>query len=74
MRSAEEGAADSSMTWGQLVGVTAVTYDQLKHVQRMQASRHAFAAILGNASVVTWGDADFGGDSSALRDQLKYSE
>ena len=31
----------------------------------------AFAAILEDGSVVTWGDADCGGDSSAVRDQLK---
>ena len=34
-------------------------------------SSGAFAAILGDGSVVTWGDAGFGGDSSAVRDQLK---
>ena len=31
----------------------------------------AFAAILGDASVVTWGHAGAGGDSSAVQDQLK---
>ena len=31
----------------------------------------AFAAILEDGSVVTWGDADCGGDSSAVRDQLR---
>ena len=30
-----------------------------------------FAAILADGSVVTWGDADGGGDSSAVGDQLK---
>ena len=30
-----------------------------------------FAAILEDGSVVTWGDADSGGDSSAVRDQLR---
>ena len=34
-------------------------------------SKAAFAAILGDGSVVTWGDAAKGGDSSAVRDQLK---
>ena len=29
------------------------------------------AAILGDGSVVTWGDEKHGGDSSAVRDQLK---
>ena len=45
--------------------------DQLKSVQQIQASWYAFAAILGDGSVVTWGDACSGGDSSAVRDQLK---
>ena len=31
----------------------------------------AFAAILGDGSVVNWGNADYGGDSSAVQDQLK---
>ena len=31
----------------------------------------AFAAILADGSVVTWGDLDRDGDSSAVQDQLK---
>ena len=31
----------------------------------------AFAAILGDGSVVTWGQARSGGDSSAVQDQLR---
>ena len=31
----------------------------------------AFAAILGDGSAVTWGKAEYGGDSSAVQDQLK---
>ena len=45
--------------------------DQLKNVQQIQASSHAFAAVLGDGSVVTWGKSDSGGDSSAVQDQLK---
>ena len=44
---------------------------QLKNVQQIQASGAAFAAILADSSVVTWGDAAHGGDSSAVQDQLK---
>ena len=42
------------------------------HVYRVQvqASGGSFAAILGDGSVVTWGDADVGGDSSAWQGQL----
>ena len=38
---------------------------------RVQASLCAFAAILGDGSVVTWGHASHGGDSSAVQRQLK---
>ena len=38
---------------------------------QIQATQNAFAAILEDGSVVTWGDADFGGNSSEVRDQLK---
>ena len=31
----------------------------------------AFAAILANGSVVSWGDPRYGGDSSAVCDQLR---
>eukprot|EP00439_Symbiodinium_sp_Y106_P008321 s90_g1.t1 len=36
-----------------------------------QASPDAFAAILGDGSVVTWGSTRSGGDSSSVQDQLK---
>ena len=42
----------------------------LRDVQQIQASDHAFAAIRGGGSVVTWGNATFGGDCSAVQDQL----
>ena len=38
---------------------------------QVQASDRAFAAVLGDGSVVAWGDADYGGDSSAVQGQLK---
>ena len=40
-------------------------------MQQIQASVGAFAAILGDGSIVTWGYADGGGDSSAIQDQLR---
>ena len=40
-------------------------------MQQIQASTGAFAAILGDGSVVTWGGAAYGGDSSAVQDLLK---
>ena len=43
---------------------------QLKNVQQIQACHHAFAAILDDGSVVTWGDTERGGDSSVVQEQL----
>ena len=48
------------MTWGNAFchgGDSSAVQDQLKNVQQIQASDSAFAAILGDGSVVTWGDA-----------------
>ena len=46
--------------------------DQLKGVQQIQATNVAFAAILADGSVVTWGAMQtVGGDTSSVRDQLK---
>ncbi|OLP91983.1 hypothetical protein AK812_SmicGene26254 [Symbiodinium microadriaticum] len=36
-----------------------------------QGSRSVFAALLGDGSVVMWGNAIYGGDSRAVRDQLR---
>ncbi|OLQ06599.1 putative E3 ubiquitin-protein ligase HERC1 [Symbiodinium microadriaticum] len=43
------------------------------HICQLRVSRTAesFATILGDGSVVTWGQADYGGDSTAVKDQLK---
>jgi hypothetical protein len=41
-------------------------------VQQIQATHVAFAAILADGSVVTWGMPRCGGDCSALQDRLQY--
>ena len=41
-------------------------------VEQIQATAAAFAAILGDGSVVTWGDADQGGDSTAVQGGLTH--
>ena len=38
---------------------------------RIVGNTTSFAAILGDGFVVTWGDEDFGGDSTSVQDQLK---
>ena len=48
------------MTWGEpdSGGDSSEVQDQLKGVQQVQATTSAFAAILADGSVVTWGDPD----------------
>ena len=59
------------MTWGcSNCGDYSEVQHELKGVQRIQATGQAFAAILADGSVATWGDASFGGDSSAVQEQL----
>eukprot|EP00435_Cladocopium_sp_Y103_P040932 s1700_g11.t1 len=45
--------------------------DQLRNVQQICSTDSAFAAILADESVVTWGNGYRGGNSSRVRDQLK---
>ena len=52
-------------------GDSSTVQSQLKNVQQIQASERAFAAILEDGSVVTWGAAFTGGDSNAVQSQLK---
>eukprot|EP00435_Cladocopium_sp_Y103_P025512 s1076_g6.t1 len=51
-------------------GCTAAVQDQLRSVQKIQATAGAFAAMLATGSVVTWGSPDEGGDSTEVKDQL----
>ena len=44
---------------------------QLKTVQQIQASYRAFAAVLDDGSVVSWGNAASGGDSSTVQKELQ---
>ena len=70
----------SVVVWGSPMfgGDAAHVQDQLKNVHHIQATDSAFAAILHDGSVVSWGDpegaawgdADAGGDSSAVQSQL----
>ena len=60
-----------SSSFGGGPGDSSAVQGQLKNVQQIQATATAFAAILGDGSVVTWGDALGGGDSSAVQGQLR---
>lgn len=43
----------------------------LRQVQKLFASAGAFAALRADQTVVTWGQADFGGDSSQVQHLLR---
>ena len=58
----------SELPWIQGLVVTA---PQSAQECAARAAWFAFAAILGDGSVVTWGDARFGGDSSKVQAQLR---
>lgn len=43
---------------------------QLRNVKKLYAADHAFAALVSDGSVVSWGSPDLGGDSNKVQDQL----
>ena len=56
----------------QIVVVTVREFEISSRVcSRFKPHKWAFAAILEDGSVVTWGRADHGGDSSAVQDELR---
>ena len=66
------GVAGMAQSLPGVIHAVAVTARQFEiSVVQIQASNAAFAAILEDGSVVAWGHADIGGDSSLVRDQLK---
>ncbi|CAE7734633.1 pim1 [Symbiodinium necroappetens] len=48
--------------------------EYLEDVQQIGASQAAFAALLEDGSVVTWGDGRYGADSKAVGRKLKLGE
>ena len=58
------------LTWGhpRNGGDSSAVQDQLRNVQQVHSTSGAFAAILADGSVVTWGHP--GSDSSAMQDKL----
>ena len=44
---------------------------EVRSVKQVQSNSHAFAAILDDGSVITWGSDTGGGDSSRVQDQLR---
>ena len=54
-----------------LGGDSSAVREQLRDVEKIQASCFAFAAILRDGSVVTWGASRSGGDSTAVQKRLR---
>eukprot|EP00434_Breviolum_minutum_P012807 symbB.v1.2.011288.t1/scaffold754.1/size165080/2 len=63
--------SDSVVAWGDpgYFGYFSAVPD-LKKVQQIHATSGACAAILDDGSVVTWGNPDYGADTSEVQDQL----
>ena len=61
---------DRIVTWG-LGGDSSRVQDQLRNVKQISGTDSAFAAILADGTVVTWGLPNTGGDSSRVQDQLR---
>ena len=61
------------VTWGRshTGSDSARVVDLLRNVQQIHATHTAFAAILNDRSVATWGDQDMGGDHTAVMDELE---
>ena len=71
--------SDTDTCWTFLLEDTSFLYwrrtrDKLTGVKHIQSTAAAFAAIMEDGSVVTWGNAYRGGHSSAVQDQLKGVE
>ena len=62
---------DGIATWGNQFGDSSGVQNQLRNVQQICATHNAFAAILTDGTVVTWGDPKTGGDSSRVQGQLR---
>ena len=62
---------DSLVFWGEEAPEGTPWGRQVKNVQQVAATSAAFAAILWDGSVVTWGSQTCGGDSSAVKEELR---
>ena len=55
-----------------LVAASSLQFARLRHpMVQIQATDFASAAILADGSVVTWGEPNYGGNSSQVQHQLK---
>ena len=63
---------DSLVFWGEEAPEGTPWGRQVKNVQQVAATSEAFAAILWDGSVVTWGSRRCGGDSSAVKEELRH--
>lgn len=64
------GVHRSVVTWGSPEASECHVQDRLYGVREICGTYAAFAAILDDGTLVTWGDVRCGGDSDAIQDQL----
>ena len=43
---------------------------QLESIKEIYSNNYAFAALTKNGNVITWGNPDYGGDSSRIQNKL----
>ena len=65
------GAFSAILADGSHGGDSSAVQDQLKNVRQIHATDAAFAAILADGLVVTWGDKHCGGNSFAVQNELR---
>ena len=59
------------VSWGASCSLGDRAVYELQEVRQVHAGQNAFAALLADGSVVTWGNPAYGGDCSAVQDQLR---
>ncbi|CAE7566123.1 unnamed protein product, partial [Symbiodinium necroappetens] len=62
---------DSLVFWGEELPQGTPWGRKVKNVQQIAATSEAFTALLWDGSVVTWGSQTCGGDSSAVKEELR---
>eukprot|EP00439_Symbiodinium_sp_Y106_P061737 s1045_g9.t1 len=64
-------ANGTMVSWGASCSLGDRAVYELQEVRQVHAGQNAFAALLADGSVVTWGNPAYGGDCSAVQDQLR---
>ena len=67
----QEGFAKALKRLPDSKGELPMVREHLRNVSHLASSRSAFAALISDGTVATWGDVRFGGNSDDVSEQLK---